>query len=123
MFGEAGHLYVYFTYGLHWCCNTVCGDVGQGWGVLVRVLVPIAGIEQMRKVRPKARSNRDLTNGPGKLTQALGIDGSFDGADIVLNDRGVSVLDDGTPPPANPQAGSRVGISRGKELPWRWCNP
>ncbi len=123
MFGPAGHLYVYFTYGMHWCCNTVCGSEGQGWGVLIRALTPLAGIERMRKLRPSAGSDRNLTNGPAKLAQALGIDGGFDGADLVLDDCGVSVLDDATPPPNNPRVGSRVGISRAKDFQWRWRCP
>lgn len=123
MFGPAGHLYVYFTYGLHWCCNIVCGFEGQGWGVLVRAVAPIAGIEQMRKARPGARTDRDLANGPAKLTQALGIDGSFDGADIIVGDHGVSVLDDAFPPPAAPRVGPRIGVSRGKDFPYRWRIP
>ncbi len=123
MFGPPGHLYVYFTYGMHWCCNTVCGPVGQGWGVLIRAIQPLAGIDQMRQAWPRARRDRDLTSGPARLTQALGIDGTFDGADIVLNDRGVSVSTDGTPPPADPLVGPRVGISRGRDLPWRWRSP
>ncbi|MGA8278211.1 MAG: DNA-3-methyladenine glycosylase [Rhodanobacteraceae bacterium] len=123
MFGPAGHLYVYFTYGMHWCCNTVCGPEGQGWGVLVRAIRPIAGIELMRKARPLAHSDRDLASGPARLTQALGIDGSFDGADIVLDDRGVSVRTDGTPPPTRPQVGPRIGVSRAKNFPWRWRSP
>ncbi|MGA9420965.1 MAG: DNA-3-methyladenine glycosylase, partial [Rhodanobacteraceae bacterium] len=112
MFGPAGHLYVYFTYGMHWCCNTVCGPAGQGWGVLLRAVRPLAGIERMREARPRARHDRDLASGPARLTQALGIDGRFDGADLVLNDRGVSVLSDGTAPPEGPRIGPRVGISR-----------
>ena len=123
MFGPAGHLYVYFTYGMHWCCNTVCGPEGEGWGVLLRAVVPIAGIERMRLARGGARSDRELANGPAKLAQAMGIDGSFDGADIVLDDRGVSVRTDGVPPPAQPTIGPRVGISRAKDFPWRWRTP
>jgi DNA-3-methyladenine glycosylase len=123
MFGRAGHMYVYFTYGMHWCCNTVCGPEGEGWGVLVRAVEPIAGIEQMRAARGGGRSDRELTNGPAKLTQAMGIDGSFDGADLVLNDRGVSVQADGTPAPDSPRMDPRVGISRAKEFPWRWRSP
>lgn len=123
MFGPAGHLYVYFTYGLHWCANTVCGEEGQGWGVLIRAVTPVAGIEMMRPLRTRARSDRDLASGPAKLTQAFGIDGSFDGADLIRNDRGICVASDGTAPPAEPRMGPRVGISRGKEFPWRWRTP
>ena len=123
MFGAAGHLYVYFTYGMHWCCNTVCGPEGEGWGVLLRAVVPIAGIERMRLARGGVRTDRDLANGPAKLAQAMGIDGSFDGADIVLDDHGVSVRTDGLPPPAQPRTGPRVGISRAKDYPWRWRTP
>ncbi len=123
MFGPAGHMYVYFTYGMHWCCNAVCGPVGEGWGILIRAIRPIGGIELMRKARPRARNDRDLASGPARLTQALGIDGTFDGADMVLNDRGVSVLSDGTPPPTEPRVGPRIGISRGQEFPWRWRCP
>lgn len=123
MFGPAGHLYVHFTYGMHWCCNTVCGAEGQGWGVLVRAVAPIAGIEQMRLARPRAHTDCDLANGPAKLTQAFGIDGSFDGADIIVGNRGVTVLDDATPPPSHPRVGPRIGVSQGKDLPWRWRIP
>ena len=119
MFGPGGHLYVYFTYGMHWCCNTVCGEAGQGWGVLIRAIEPVAGIELMRAARPRA-SDRTLASGPARLAQALGINGTFDGADLVLGDRGVRVVSDGTAPPGVPRVGPRVGISRGKEFPWRW---
>lgn len=122
MFGAPGHMYVYFTYGMHWCCNAVCGEVGQGWGVLIRALQPLHGIELMRAARPKATS-RTLTSGPACLTQAMGIDGSFNGVDLVSGDSGVRIASDGTPPPIEPRIGQRVGISRGKELPYRWRTP
>jgi len=83
MFGEPGHMYVYFTYGLHWGSNAVCGEVGEGAGVLLRAIEPVAGIERMRALRPAARRDRDLANGPGKLSQAMGLDRSHDGADLV----------------------------------------
>src|SRR5690606_7801323 len=83
MFGEAGHLYVYFTYGMHWGSNAVCGEVGQGFGVLLRAAEPLHGVDLMRAVRPAARRDRDLASGPGKLSQAFGITGQFDGADLV----------------------------------------
>src|SRR5690606_2165165 len=123
MFGEAGHMYVYFTYGMHFCANAVCGDVGEGVGVLLRALEPVAGIEAMRAARPKARRDRDLASGPGRLAQALGIDRGFDGADLVAGDHGVRIASDGMPPPAEPVAGPRIGISQGREHPWRWHVP
>jgi DNA-3-methyladenine glycosylase len=123
MFGEAGHMYVYFTYGMHWCANAVCGEVDEGVGVLIRALEPVAGIEAMRAARPRARRDRDLANGPGKLAQALGIDRGFDGADLVDGDRGVWIMADGTAPPADAVAGPRIGISRAREHPWRWHVP
>src|SRR5690606_36200607 len=86
MFCEAGHLYVYFTYGMHWGSNAVCGEVGQGFGVLLRAAEPLHGVDLMRAVRPAARRDRDLASGPGKLSQAFGITGQFDGADLVAAD-------------------------------------
>nr|WP_225540460.1 DNA-3-methyladenine glycosylase [Xanthomonas sp. XNM01] len=123
MFGEAGHLYVYFTYGMHWGSNAVCGPVGEGWGVLLRAAEPVAGIEAMRAARPAARRDRDLASGPGRLSQAFGITRAFDGADIVTGDRGLRIVDDGTPPPAEPVVGPRIGISKAADLPWRWHVP
>jgi hypothetical protein len=67
MFGEAGHLYVYFTYGMHWGSNVVCGEVGEGVAVLLRAIEPLAGLERMRELRPAARRDHDLASGPGKL--------------------------------------------------------
>jgi DNA-3-methyladenine glycosylase len=123
MFGPPGHLYVYFTYGMHWCANVVTGDPGEGLAVLLRALAPVDGIPAMQAVRPAARRARDLCNGPGKLCQALGLDRSFDGADLVTADQGVWLADDGTPPPATPFRTTRIGLSAGAEHPWRWCVP
>ncbi|MGV8959923.1 MAG: DNA-3-methyladenine glycosylase [Stenotrophomonas sp.] len=123
MFGEPGHLYVYFTYGMHWGSNAVCGEVGEGVGVLLRAIEPLRGLEAMRVARPKARRDRDLGSGPGKLSQALGITGDLDGADLVLGDRGITIVSDGTLPPADAVVGPRIGISRAVEFPWRWHVP
>jgi DNA-3-methyladenine glycosylase len=123
MFGPPGGLYVYFSYGMHWCANVVCGDEGEGVAVLLRALAPVAGVDAMRAARPRARRERDLCSGPAKLCQAFGLDGTFDAADLVRADRGVWLADDGTPPPAHPHQTTRIGLSAGAEHPWRWCVP
>ena len=124
MFGPPGHLYVYFTYGMHFCANVVGGDDGEASAVLLRALTPVAGLDEMRAARgPAARLDRDLCSGPGKLCQALGVDRTFDGADLVTGDRGVQVLDDGTPPPASPGVSGRVGLSVAADVPWRFYVP
>ena len=121
MFGPGGRLYVYFTYGMHWCANVVCGEEGVGVGVLLRAAEPVAGLELMRAARPKAKSDRDLCRGPGRLAQAFGITREDDGDDLR---RGrIRLLDDGLAPPANPQAGPRIGISMATQEPWRWTVP
>src|SRR3954451_13249293 len=89
MFGPAGGLYVYFTYGMHWCANAVCGDDGEGVAVLLRAAAPLTGVEAMRDSRGRAaRRDRDLCSGPAKLCESLGLDKAFDGADLVTVDRG-----------------------------------
>ena len=123
MFGRAGHLYVYFTYGMHWGTNAVCGEVGEGVGVLLRAIEPLGDVAAMRAARRNPAKDRDIGSGPGKLSQALGITGDFDGADLVTGDAGFQILDDGTPPPRTPVTATRVGISRAREHPWRWYVP
>ena len=123
MFGRAGHLYVYFTYGMHWGTNAVCGEVGEGVGVLLRAIEPLGDVAAMRAARRNPAKDRDIGSGPGKLSQALGITGEFDGADLVTGDAGFQILDDGTPPPRTPVTATRVGISRAREHPWRWYVP
>jgi len=123
MFGRPGLLYVYFTYGMHWCANAVCGDEGEGLAVLVRALAPVDGIDVMRARRARAHRDRDLCSGPAKLCQALAIDRVHDGADLVSGDRGVVIVDDGTAPPRPPGTSSRIGLSAGVEHPWRWYVP
>jgi len=122
MFGPPAHLYVYFTYGMHWCANVVCGPDGEAGAVLIRALAPLAGIEEMRLARLAARRDRDLCNGPAKLCQALGIIGVDNGADL-LGGRGVVLEDDGTPPPRRPGRGTRIGISVATQKRWRWWVP
>jgi DNA-3-methyladenine glycosylase len=120
MFGEGGLLYVYFTYGMHWCANVVAGPAGVAQAVLLRALAPLDGLAAMRGDRPAAARDLHLCNGPAKLCQALGIAGSLNGADLVTGDLGIRLVDDGTPPPARPGRGPRVGITRAVEVPWRW---
>jgi DNA-3-methyladenine glycosylase len=125
MFGPAGHLYVYFTYGMHWCANAVCGDEGEGVAVLLRAAAPLEGLEAMRAVRPAARRDRDLCSGPAKLCQAFDITGLHDGADLVTGDHELVIASDGTPPPDVPGVGVRIGLGsgRGDEYRWRWWVP
>jgi len=123
MFGPGGHLYVYFTYGMHWCANAVCGKVGEGHGVLLRAMEPLDGFELMQQARGFPARMRDLASGPGRLAQAMGIDRTFDGADLVKGDRGIRIVSDGMSPPELPTAGPRIGIRHGIEHAWRWHVP
>jgi DNA-3-methyladenine glycosylase len=121
MFGPAGGLYVYFTYGMHWCANAVCGDIDEGVAVLLRAAAPLTGLDEMYALRGAgAKRDRDLCSGPAKLCQAFGLDKAHDGADLVTGDRGVVIVDDGVPPPRRPGNSVRVGLTAGTEQPWRW---
>jgi DNA-3-methyladenine glycosylase len=123
MFGPAGHLYVYMSYGIHWCANVVCGPVGQARAVLLRALAPVAGLDLMRSARwvaQRRQEDRDLCRGPGRLCQAMGIDRSFDGYDLAGRRARLWVASDGVEPPPVPLVGIRVGISAGRDLPWRF---
>lgn len=119
LFGPVGHAYVYFIYGNHFCLNTVARtkDIISG-GVLIRALEPIAGIDLMKKAR-KMNSLKNLTNGPGKLTQALGINRSFNGLDLTIGNNlylteGIQVKK------REIKATPRIGISQAKENLWRF---
>jgi DNA-3-methyladenine glycosylase len=120
LFGPPGFAYVYRSYGIHACLNVVCERSGVGAAVLIRALEPLEGVGLMRARRGVAREE-ELCSGPGKLTQALGIE-------LELN--GTSLLGDGPmrvePPPADRPAlrvltGTRIGITKAAELPWRFC--
>jgi DNA-3-methyladenine glycosylase len=124
MFGPPGHLYVYLSYGVHWCANVVCGPPGEPQAVLLRALDPVAGLELMRRARwrgQRHQADRDLCRGPGRLCQALGIDRTVNGADLTTADAGVWLADDGVPPPDEPLVTGRVGISVAADRPWRFA--
>jgi DNA-3-methyladenine glycosylase len=123
MFGPPGRLYVYFTYGMHWCANLVCRHEGVAAAVLLRALAPLTGLDAMRLRRPAARKDVDLCNGPAKLCSALGIDGSHNGIDTTDPAAFVHVVGDGIAPPAHPVVTTRIGLSNGGDLPWRWYVP
>jgi DNA-3-methyladenine glycosylase len=120
MFGPPGYLYVYFTYGMHWCSNVVCGETGWASAVLLRGGAPVEGIDVMRSRRYLARRDQDLASGPARLTQSLGITGAQNGTDLVRGP--LRVLDDGVPPPRRPGRSTRVGLKPGEGdgFPWRW---
>ena len=123
MFGPAGHLYVYFTYGMHWCANVVCGPEGVASAVLLRAASPLAGTDAMRAARAgTSMPDRDLCRGPARLCRAFGIDGTANGTDVVTGRPfGVS-LQPAPDPPGAVEHGPRVGLAPGKgeALPWRF---
>ena len=116
MFGPAGRLYVYRSYGIHWCANVVCDEEGVGAAVLLRALEPTHGIERMRALRG-VESPLLLCSGPGRLTQALGLSGAHDGAMLGRPPFELSPPDDSL----EVVSGPRVGITRGADRPWRFA--
>jgi DNA-3-methyladenine glycosylase len=118
MFGPPGRLYVYFSYGVHWCANVVVGPQGRGSAVLLRAGEVVVGEELARSRRAAARAARDLARGPARLTQALGIGPDDRGTDLL--DPASSVRVHRGPAPAGVSAGPRVGISVATDLPWRF---
>ncbi len=120
MFGAPGLLYVYFSYGMHWCMNAVCGPGEQAHAVLLRAADPVDGLDLMYERRVKAKRDRDLLSGPGKLGQAFAVDKSYDGTSLLRGP--IKIVDDGTPPPDHPVVSTRVGLASGKgeTLPYRF---
>jgi DNA-3-methyladenine glycosylase len=116
MFGPAGHLYVYFTYGMHFCANVVTGRRGEGSAVLLRAGEPLEGLDIMAERRGTSNPRR-LCSGPARLCQALCIDRAAGGEDLVAGER--IWLERGTAATAI-SAGPRVGIRRAMEQPWRF---
>jgi DNA-3-methyladenine glycosylase len=120
MFGPAGHLYVYFVYGMHWCCNVVCGPPERASAVLLRAGSVVAGEAVARSRRTTSRSATDLARGPARLAGALGLDRSADGADLLSPDSPVRLYAGPPVPAAAVAAGPRVGVAVAGELPWRF---
>jgi DNA-3-methyladenine glycosylase len=118
MFGPPGHAYVYFTYGMHFCMNVVCGPDGHASAVLLRAGEVVAGYD-IAKVRRPGASDRDLARGPARLTRALDVDRRLDGADLT-DPASPLRLEPGKPvTDAEVRRGPRVGISSAADLPWR----
>jgi DNA-3-methyladenine glycosylase len=129
MYGPAGHLYLYFTYGMHWCANIVCGRPGVATAVLLRAGEVVSGAEVARGRRPAATSDRDLARGPARLASALGLGRDDNGADVTVTPGGAGastyrVLRGAGPVPAAVRAGPRVGVSGAggdaAAFPWRF---
>lgn len=124
MFGPPGRLYVYFTYGMHWCANVVAlGPKGDASAVLLRAGEPIEGLDVMRARRPAAKRDRDLCSGPARLAQALGITGTDNGTNLLRGSLGI--YDDDVAPPRRPDRSTRIGLAPGKgdTSRWRWFVP
>jgi DNA-3-methyladenine glycosylase len=118
MFGPAGHAYVYFTYGMHFCVNLVCGPDGEASAVLLRAGEVVAGVDTARLRRPTA-ADRDLARGPARLTKALGIDRALDGADVTRRTSPLRVHAGDPVPDSVVRRGPRVGVNAAAEHPWR----
>ncbi len=119
MFGHAGHLYTYFSYGVHWCCNVVTGTEGHASAVLLRAGRVVEGQELARRRRGEPTRDRSLARGPGCLGQALGLGRAHNGTDLLAE--GPLSLAPGAPVETGAvSTGPRVGVSSGHALPWRF---
>ena len=127
MFGPPGRIYVYFTYGMHWCVNVVCGREGECEAVLLRAGEPVYGIETMRRFRRNVADDRLLAAGPARLAQAMGIDKTLDGTTLLRGGDIWCAADELTQAFRNGEVSQtvRVGLSagRGEEIPWRFVVP
>ena len=123
MFEEGGYLYVYFTYGVHHCCNVVTGKKGQGTAILIRAIEPISGVNKMIRNRfgSSLRNEKEifnLTSGPGKVCQSLGINRKHSGLD--LTGEKIFILDSAKINDKEIGVSKRIGISKSVNLPWRF---
>jgi DNA-3-methyladenine glycosylase len=121
MFGPCGHLYVYFTYGMHWCANLVCGPPGRASAVLLRGGEVVTGVDLARSRRPAARRGVDLARGPARLASCLALTGADNGADLCAGSGSSLVVRAGPAGPAEVRRGPRVGVSGAGGVPaWRF---
>lgn len=120
MFGPAGHLYVYFVYGMHFCANVSCLGDGQAGAVLLRAgrVVSDPGIARVR--RPTARRDRELAQGPARLATLLGLDREANGVDLLAVDSPVRIVAGEPVAPERIRSGPRVGVAAAHDLPWRF---
>ena len=116
MFGEPGHAYIYFTYGMHFCFNAVTAPEGVGEAVLVRAVEPVDGIEIMKANRGTEKLT-NLASGPGKLCKAFGLDRRHNGMDLTESD--LIITDDGWTP-GEIVTTTRIGIRAATDKPWRF---
>jgi len=121
MFGPAGYAYVYFTYGMHWCMNVVCGTEGAASAVLLRAGSIVDGLPLARERRPSARRDADLARGPARLCAALGIDRSYYGAYLLDPGGPIHLSAPGRRVPSRSiHSGPRVGVTGAHDLEWRF---
>jgi DNA-3-methyladenine glycosylase len=119
MFGEPGHAYVYFTYGMHFCVNLVCGPEGVASAVLLRAGEVVSGRERAERRRPGV-AFRDLARGPARLCRTLGIDRALNGADVCSGEGPLRIMEGETVSAGLVRTGPRTGVSTGKDTPWRF---
>lgn len=122
MFGPPGHAYIYFTYGNHWMLNVSAHADGVPGGILIRAAKPLTGIEELYKNRPKAKTDRDLLSGPGKLCAALGITREFEGCDLLDINSPIHIFQ--SRKDISYVVGPRVGLAQGKgeNTLWRFVD-
>jgi DNA-3-methyladenine glycosylase len=120
MFGPAGHLYVYFVYGMHFCANVVALTDGVPGAVLVRAGEVVSGVDVARRLRPGARSVTELAKGPARLTGVLGLDRKHNGADLTDPDSPVRLLAGDPVADHEVGVGPRVGVAVAMDVPWRF---
>jgi DNA-3-methyladenine glycosylase len=120
MFGPPGYLYCYFTYGMHWCANVVCGEDGRASAVLLRAGEVIAGLDAARARRPTSRTDRDLARGPARLAACLALGRATNGADLCADASPVRLASLPRAPAGRIGSGPRVGITAAADRHWRF---